>query len=405
MAKGNKPGHRRFGNVRVLPSGRHQASYLGPDGRRHTAPETFERKSDADRWLTLVEAQIYSGDWTDPQRGKIPLGEYGAAWIKERPNLRPKTVELYTWLFERFIVPELGRVQVGKLTTQMVRSWRAGLLEAGVSVSTTAKAYRLLRAILMTAVEEDKMIIRNPCRIRGADNEQTTERPILDLAQVFELADLLGRRPVGNVRKLKAGGFRLRYREPDGETCTSPVISPSRAAAEQALWLLAAEDQVVTEHDRRYRTLVLLATFASLRWGEVTALRRSDIDLEARTVRIREQLIELDGGQMVLAPPKSRAGRRVVGFPAVIVSDLAEHLKIYVEDEPDAFVFLGAKGGFLRGSSFRRASGWTHALAEMGLSDLHFHDLRHTGNTLAAQSGRASPTSRRGWDTTATAPH
>jgi integrase len=309
VAKGNKQGHRRFGNVRELPSGRHQASYLGPDGRRHTAPETFRLKSEAERWLTLTEAQIFNGDWTDPERGKVPLGEYGAAWIKERPNLRPKTVELYRWLFDRYILPGLGGVQLGKLTTQMIRTWRAGLLERGVSVSTTAKAYRLLRAILMTAVEEDKMLSRNPCRIRGADNEQTAERSILTLAQVFELADLLGRRPIGNVRKLKAGGFQLRYREPDGETCASPVIYPSRAAAEDALWMLAAEDQVLGEHDRRYRALVLLATFASLRWGEVIALRRSDIDLDARTVSVREQLIELDGGEMVLAPPKSRAGK------------------------------------------------------------------------------------------------
>jgi integrase len=387
MAKGNKPGHRRFGNVRELPSGRFQASYLGPDGRRHTAPETFQRKSDAERWLTLTEAQIFSGDWTDPERGKIPLRTYGAAWIKERPNLRPKTLELYRWLFERYIVPRLGGVQIGKLTTQMIRTWRAGLRESGVSISTTAKAYRLLRAILMTAVEEDKMLSRNPCRIKGADNEHTAERPILTVAQVFELAELLGRRPVGNVRKVGAGAFRLRYREPDGEICASPVIYPTRIAAEDALWMLAAEDQVLVEHDRRYRALVLLATFASLRWGEVTALRRSDINLIARTVRVREQLVELDDGQMVLAPPKSRAGKRTVGFPSVIVPEIREHLDAYVKAEPDAFVFLGTKGGFLRGSNFRRAANWSRALADLGLSGLHFHDLRHTGNTLAAQSG------------------
>jgi integrase len=387
MAKGNKPGHRRFGNVRPLPSGRFQASYLGPDGRRHTAPETFRLKTEAERWLTLTEAQIFNGDWTDPERGKIPLGDYGAAWIKERPNLRPKTVELYRWLFERYILPGLGGVQLGKLSTQMIRTWRAGLLDCGVSVSTTAKAYRLLRAILMTAVEEDKMLSRNPCRIRGADNEQTAERSILTLAQVFDLADLLGRRPIGNVRKLKADGFRLRYCEPDGERCTSPVIYPSRTAAEDALWMLAAEDQVLIEHDRRYRALVLLATFASLRWGEVIALRRSDIDLDSRTVRVREQLIELDGGEMVLAPPKSRAGKRVVGFPAVIVAELTEHLDTYTDTDSASFVFLGAKGGFLRGSNFRREANWSRTLADLGLSGLHFHDLRHTGNTLAAQSG------------------
>jgi integrase len=77
--------------------------------------------------------------------------------------------------------------------------------------------------------------------------------------------------------------------------CASPVTYPTRAAAGEALWRLAAEDQVVIEYDRRFRALVLLATFASLRWGEVTALRRSDIDLTTRTVRVREQLVELDG--------------------------------------------------------------------------------------------------------------
>jgi integrase len=387
MAKGNKDGHRRFGNVRELPSGRYQASYLGPDGRRHTAPDTFQRKSDAERWLTLTEAQIFNGDWTDPQRGKILLGDYGAAWIRERPNLRPKTLELYRWLFERYIVPDLGGVQMGKLTTQMVRTWRAGLLERGVSVSTTAKAYRLLRAILMTAVEDDKMISRNPCRIKGADNEHTAERPVLTLAQVFELADLLGRRPVGSVRKRGTDAFQLRYRQADGTACVSAVVYPTRKAAEDALWTLATEDQVLIEHDRRFRALVLLTTFASLRWGEVIALRRSDLDLEKHTVRVREQLIELDGGAMVLAPPKSRAGKRVVGFPALIVPELRQHLDTYVGADPDAFVFLGAKGGFLRGSNFRREANWARALADLGVSGLHFHDLRHTGNTLAAQSG------------------
>ena len=40
----NKDGHRRFGNVRKLPSGRYQIRYPGPDGRMRTGPETYERK-------------------------------------------------------------------------------------------------------------------------------------------------------------------------------------------------------------------------------------------------------------------------------------------------------------------------------------------------------------------------
>lgn len=58
----------------------------------------------------------------------------------------------------------------------------------GVSDTMLAKAYRLLRAILMTAVD-DELISRNPCRIRGAGNESPAERPILTVEQVYMLAD------------------------------------------------------------------------------------------------------------------------------------------------------------------------------------------------------------------------
>ncbi|MEV6041542.1 hypothetical protein AB0L65_61300 [Nonomuraea sp. NPDC052116] len=172
----NKDGHRRFGNIRKLPSGRFQIRCPGPDGRLHAGATTYGTKTDADRTLTLIEAQMISGEWTDPDRGKIQLADYARAWIKERPGLRPKTVELYTWLLERHVVPTLGGVAVSKLPAQMIRTWRSDLLGNGVSVSTAAKAYRLLRAVLMTAVEEDKLIARNPCRIKGADNEHTPER-------------------------------------------------------------------------------------------------------------------------------------------------------------------------------------------------------------------------------------
>src|SRR6185437_16236242 len=149
----NRKGNRRFGNVRKRESGRFQIRYLGPDGRMRTGPDTYGRKSDAERALTLIEAQMMAGEWTDPERGRVKLGDYAATWIAERPGLRVRTVDLYTWHLERHIAPYLGGVPVGKLTTPMVRKWRADLLSSGVSVSMAAKAYRLLRAVLNTAVE------------------------------------------------------------------------------------------------------------------------------------------------------------------------------------------------------------------------------------------------------------
>lgn len=383
----NKDGHRRFGNIRKLPSGRYQARYPGPDGRIRTAPKTFANKTDADRFLTLTEAQMLNGDWTDPERAKIKLGDYAAKWIKQRPGLRPRTVELYAWLLKRYIAPHLGGVPLGKVSTAMIREWRSTLLDAGVSATMTAKAYRLLRAVLMTAVDEDKILTRNPCRVRGAGKEDASERPTLTVPQVFELAERVGVRPVGNFRKLDNGEYRLRYQVKGGTMRRFPQTFATRAEAERTLWQLAEDGRADTTRDDRLRALILLAAFASLRWGEVTALRRCDIDLTNRTVTVRAAFVERDNGQMILGPPKSRAGLRTVSIPAAIVPDLAAHLEKYTRKGPNALVFTGVKGGPLRRSGFNKITRWMHVVRALGVPGLHFHDLRHTGNTLAADTG------------------
>jgi integrase len=382
----NKPRHRRFGNIRKRASGRYQIRYPGPDGRLRAGPETYERKSDAERALALIEAQVISGEWADSDRNKIKLQDYAAYWIAQRAGLRPRTLDLYTWLCSKHINPHMGGVPLGRLTTPMIREWRAKLLRGGVSVSMAAKAYRLLRSILTTAVEEDKILPRNPCRVRGAGTELTPERPVLTVAQVFELAELVGRRPVGNIRRLPDGQYRLRYRR-HGVMRTAPEIYSTRRAAEAALWAMGTDGRADYDHDRRYRALVLLATFASLRWGEATALRRCDLDLATGIVRVHAAYAERSTGELVLGPPKSRAARRILGVPSSIVPALREHLSLFVGPEAEALMFPGVKGGPLRRSNFNKMAAWPQAVRVIGAAGLHFHDLRHTGNHFAAASG------------------
>jgi len=90
---------------------------------------------------------------------------------------------------------------------------------------------------------------------------------------------------------------------------------------------------------------------------------------------------------MLLGPPKSQAGRRIVGVPATVIPVLREHLAIFAKDDPGALVFPGAKGGPLRRGNFNKMSAWPRAVESIGMTGLHFHDLRHTGNQFAAQSG------------------
>ena len=216
----NKGGHRRFGNVRKLRrAGSRSATPVrtagcGP-GRRRTSASRCGESACAHRGADDLGR-------VDRSRAKQGQARRLCRDLDNRaPGLRPRTMDLYRWLLKKHIAPYLGGVPIGKMSTAMIRQWRAKLLGDGVSVSMAAKAYRLLRAVLMTAVEEDKILPRNPCRVRGAGDEDAPERPVLTVAQVFELAELVGRRPVGNIRKLPACGYRLRFRR-HGEMRTSP---------------------------------------------------------------------------------------------------------------------------------------------------------------------------------------
>jgi integrase len=322
---------RRFGRVRKLPSGRWQARYPGPDGTDHSAPHTFATKKDAQRWLTVKEADITRGDWFDPAAGTVPFAEYAAEWMEDR-ELSPKSEQLYEILLRRHLNPTFGRTAIGDIKEETVRKWRAGRLKAGPSSEppfgpvTVAKAYRLLRAVLNTAAK-DKRIKENPCCIDGADQESSPERPVLSVAEIYRLAE---------------------------------SIAP------------------------RYRALVLLATFGNMRWGELAGLRHRNLDLDGQVVHVVETVYEFS--QLVKGTPKSKASVRKIPLPGLVVAELRSHMERYSPPGPDTFVFVGVKGGQLRRSNFSKT--WAAALAKAGLpAGIHFHDLRHTGNTFAAETG------------------
>jgi integrase len=323
---------RRFGRVRRLPSGRYQARYPGPDGIDRAAPETFATKTDAEVWLTMKEAEIRRDDWLDPDAGKIESGDYADTWINDHV-LKPRTEELYRGLLRNHLKPTFGSVGLGDIKEGQVRRWRKERLTAGpkqvrpFGPVTVAKAYRLLHAIMTTAVEDGR-IRRNPCHIKGAGQEHSEERPVIPVATLVDLLESV----------------------PD-----------------------------------RYRALLLLATFANLRFGELAALRRQQVDLKACEVRVTASLSEMDDGRLIDGDPKSRAGTRTVSFPADIVPELADHLARFAAHGPNGLVFIGPKGGRLRRSNFRET--WERAREAIGMPELHFHDLRHTGNTMAASQG------------------
>ena len=324
----NKKGsRRRFGAVRQYRSGRWTAAYQTPAGERVRAPETFATKKDAEIWLSQVEADLSRGDWRSPDAGAVNFGVYAAQWVGER-ELAVRTVDLYRHLLRLYILPTFGTLDLDEITAPRVRAWRAERLRATGARTTVAKAYRLLKGIMETAVD-DELISRNPCRIKGAGKESAAERRIATVVQVDALADAIG---------------------------------------------------------PRWRLMIYLGAYGPMRPEELAGLRRRDVDPDALMIRVRVAEPERTNGKRAPGETKSEAGVRIVVLPAFLAKDVKRHLDWYAEKGPDGLLFVGEKGAAFRRTSFGRK--WRRARTAAGLPDgFRFYDLRHTGHTLSTRSG------------------
>lgn len=313
--------------IRRLPSGRYQARHTGPDGVRRSAPVTFTTLTDARAWLDDQGRAARSGTWRDPNSGRETFGVYAQRWITER-DLKPRTRGDYQRIVDKHLIPRFGTTPMQAITPTMVRSWYAGLDRS--TPTMRAHCYSLLRTIMRAAVADD-VIAASPCRIPGA-----------------------------GVVKRKV------------------EIRPAT---------LAELEVVVEKMPDRLRVMVLLAAWLGLRFGELAELRRKDIDLAHQVVRVRRGVVRVKGGRVV-ETPKSAAGVRTVAIPPHLVEPLRAHLAEHVAGSRDALLFpsfTGRAGEHLSPESLYES--FYPARAAAGRPDLRFHDLRHTGATLAAATG------------------
>jgi integrase len=317
---------RTFGSVRKLPSGRYQARYMN-EGQDYSAPQTFDSKADADAFLSEKQTEIRKQEWIDPSDGETTFREFADDWLEARLDLRPNTRSLYRILLDKWLLPHVGDTPIGTMTRESWKRWYLKVSASKPGSLQPGKAYKLAHAILASAVD-DRRITYNPCVVKGAGTEASPERPIATITEAEALAD---------------------------------AIEP------------------------QYRAIVLLAFYGSLRFGELAGLQRRNVDLMHGTVRVEEQAIELENGTTTYGPPKTEAGKRTMTLPADALDVLRDHLDAHTAAGPDALVFTAPRGGPLRRTKFRTI--WLRACKKAGITGLHFHDLRGSGLTLAAQQG------------------
>lgn len=322
----------RFGSGK-----RWRVRYRTPNGQQRN--RAFDRKVDAQRFSTTVEAAKLNGSYIAPEAGRLTIRDWAQRWIEGQSHLKPSTAERYRGILREHIQPKWGDVQLSNVSHADVQGWVRTLADHR-SPATVRKIHRVLSLVLDLAVKDGRLV-RNPAAGVSLPRVADGERRYLTHLQVEQLAAHVAQPYTG----------------------TSRVSDADREAAHV------------------YRLVVLFLAYTGCRFGEMAALRVRSLDVARRRALISESVTVIKGVQ-TWGTPKGHA-RREVPIPRFLVEELSRHV---AGRAPEDLVFNGVKGGALRSQVFQRAA-LSDAARVIGVEGLHPHELRHTAASLAIASG------------------
>lgn len=322
---------------------RYRVRYRTPD-HRQTDKRGFRTKREADLFLATVEVSKATGEYIEPARARTTIAELGPGWLEaKRSRLKPSSYRAIDDAWRVYVVPRWGTTPVSAISHGDVRTW-VSQLAAGTaksnrrdhirtrgqaarpkSATVVIRAHGVLASVLDIAVK-DRRIPHNPAR--GVDNLPRKHRKAhryLSHEQIERLATASG----------------------------------------------------------EYSTLVYLASYTGLRWGELTALRVRDVDALRRRLAVNENAVRV-GAEIHVGSPKTHE-LRSVPYPEFLELPIAKMCEGKTRDGllfGDGVDYLGRPR-----SSGASRSWFMTALDAAGLERMTVHDLRHTAASLAISSG------------------
>lgn len=326
--------------------------YLGKDesGKKLRHYETVQgTHDDAEARVVEILNEVNKKTFTPPT--KMTVGEFMNRWLEDyvRVNRRPPTYDFYQGLLKTQILPTIGSVDLAALTPMMLQRLYAAKAGAArldthpgkLSASTVKHVHDTIRAALGQAVKWG-LLSRNPALAVTPPRPQKLELAVWDADQCSRFLD--------------------------------------------------------TAHGDPYYGAFLLAIAGGLRRGEILGLRWQDVDLEARTVAVRQNAVMSHSQGLILQAPKTAGSQRVIAISedtaAAIEARRAENTKAK-EAYDDNFgpgsytdmdlVFAGHNGKPLDVRSFTRR--FERLMTKAGVPRIRFHDLRHTHSTLMLSAG------------------
>ena len=251
----------------------------------------FETMRAAERWANVARSIGPTEAVALLQRdvdGETPtVDDYATRYINGKSGVEGKTLDHYRMYMRLHISPTLGTLPIDAIGTETIAAWIRG--QDGAASKTIANRHGFMSAMFQSAVE-DGVITKNPC---GRSKLPETERREMCFLSPDEFTMLLSYIPV------------------------------------------------------KHQPLVLFLATTGLRWGEASALRPADFDLEAKTVRVsRAWKTSIDKGYYI-GPPKTKRSRRTVSLPDDVIATLAPLLEAGHE-----YVFVNGQGNPIRPAKF-----------------------------------------------------
>lgn len=315
---------------------RYKARYRTPDGK--SRKQTFDRKVDAENFLTNIERSKLVGQFVDPAEGRITFAEYAATWAEQQPH-RDTTKASIEVILRKHIIPTFGAKRLSSIRTSDVQAWIVALgrdeydddgtvTRRGLSPATIELVYGKLAGIMRAAVT-DQRIARTPCDPKA-------------------------------IRLPRDGGGEVVPMTPEQVATMADAVGS------------------------RYYALVVLIAGTGLRPGEAVGLTADRIDWLRRRLRVDRQLVTIANEAPRMGPVKTSSSNRTIAVPQAVLDVLARHIELHGLG-PHGLIFTDSKGDPLR----RNAMGhiWRRAAAKVGIDGYSWHDLRHYAASMMIERG------------------
>lgn len=322
---------------------RYMVRYRKPN-KAQTKKRGFRTKKEAELFLAKITTAKAEGDYIDPARGRITVGDLATAWLRKKKSLKPSSYKSIDTAWRVHVEPKWGGRSIASIEPSEVENWIQDMVE-GVAESTRTRVTKKAGQPLSATV-----ILRAMGVLGG----------ILDDAQ---RDNRIGKNPAR-----RATNLPRKVSKKDRRYLNDAEVAKLAAAIK----------------DPQLAVLVLVLAYTGIRWGEAIGLRVKHVNFLRHRLHIRENAVQVDG-EIHTGEPKSWE-RRTVPFPAF----LTKALETLTQDKgPNDLVFANALGKhLLRPRTSSTSGSWfVAALRAASIPLLTIHDLRHTAASLAISAG------------------